>query len=62
MTYEFMMLWGFSPSQREPIKLSGGSLRHCRNEQTRRESQGWTCAIYAFGVAPVGLRIMSAQL
>jgi len=53
--------WGFcaelgSPT---PIALTGGSLAHCRGEQTYREAQGWTCAIYLEGTAPTGLRLQA---
>jgi hypothetical protein len=54
------VLWGFHPRYADgvPIKLTGGTLGHCRAEQTHRvEREGdWTCAIYKRGAAPTGLR------
>lgn len=52
------ILWGFHPQYAPwPIKLAGGS--GLRAEQTAREAAGWTCATYAAGDAPEGLRIQA---
>jgi hypothetical protein len=55
------ILWGFCAQLGSPvpIKLEGGSLRTCHAEQVYREAQGWTCAIYLEGTAPVGLRLQA---
>lgn len=52
------VVWGFHPRYVDgtPIKLTGGSTRHCNGEVTRRTQEGWTCAVYRARTAPVGLR------
>jgi hypothetical protein len=61
------VLWGFHPNYGGPLgivplKLSGGTLRRVRGDQTRREREGgWTLGIYEAGQAPVGLRIQCRE-
>lgn len=54
------VLWGFNPSVvDEPIKLTSGSMRHCKAEGRVREAEGWTTAIYSRFVSPDGLRLIA---
>jgi hypothetical protein len=53
------VLWGFTRRVPVPIKLTGGSLRHCRSEQKWYVLDKWTCAIYRKGTSPVGLRLQA---
>lgn len=60
------VLWGYRPGVwpwTAPLKLTGGTLRQCRTEQAQRtrDNQGWRCAIYRKGTAPVGLRLLAEQ-
>lgn len=51
------IIWGFKLSVLPfPIKLSGGALRTCRADMQWWTAEGWTCAIYRAGTAPIGLR------
>lgn len=53
-----LILWGFHPKHTPwPIKLTGG--RGLKSEQRFREAAGWTCATYAAGTAPEGLRLLA---
>lgn len=47
-----------------PIKLTGGSLRECRSEQTYRQKLncGYTMGIYRKGDEPIGLRERVAEM
>jgi hypothetical protein len=59
-----LVLWGFNPAVpvfREPIKNTSGSLRYCQAQERMRKGEGWTCAIYSKGTAPVGLRLQAAS-
>jgi hypothetical protein len=57
------VLWGFLPGKiPAPIKITGGNLRQCHGEQTRRIGEGWTCGIYAPGDAPTGLRDQAREV
>lgn len=52
-----LILWGVHPAHGPlPLKLAEWS----RAEQRRRESEGWTCAVYAQGDAPTGLALVTA--
>lgn len=56
------VLWGFKLAVLPmPIKLTGGNLGACNAEASRRKAEGWTCAIYKAGTAPMGLREQAAQ-
>jgi hypothetical protein len=57
------VLWGFHPAYcgGTPIRLTGGTQRHCRSEQKPRTAEGFTCAIYKQGTAPAGLREQAKQ-
>lgn len=55
-------LWGFNqdvPAYRVPIKITGGSLRHCRADQRMRQNEGWTFGTYQIGDEPTGLRLQA---
>lgn len=58
------VLWGYKPAYGPaPIKLTGGTLRHCRSGRKMREGEGdWMLGIYARGDAPEGLRAQVAAL
>lgn len=52
-----LILWGVHPAHGPlPLKIAEWS----RAEQRRRESEGWTCAVYAQGDAPTGLALVTA--
>jgi hypothetical protein len=54
-----MVLWGFHPEhQPMPIALTGG--RNIATERAFRERAGWTCATYAQGTDPAGLRAQAS--
>lgn len=53
------VVWGYKPFLPEPypIRLTGGTLRHCRAaKRLDWEVSGWQCAIYRKGDTPAGLR------
>jgi hypothetical protein len=56
------VLWGFNNRQREPIKLSGGTLTECHAQLARRTADGWKTAIYQRGTAPTGLRDLAREV
>lgn len=61
MAAQQWVLWGFKPEVvGVPIKIVGGSKRQCTVEQKYLEAEGWTCAVYTRGTAPVGLRSLAA--
>jgi hypothetical protein len=47
-----------------PVKLTSGTLRHCRTEQVARgrEGIGWVLGTYAEFDVPAGLRMHVAQI
>lgn len=54
------VLWGFNPRVvNEPIKLTSGSMRHCKAEGRAYGEQDWTTAIYSRFVSPDGLRLIA---
>lgn len=66
---EDFVLWGFKESYKgpdgsvAPLRLTRGTMRHCKAEQKFRTREGgWTLGIYAQGDAPAGLRAQCAAV
>jgi len=59
------ILWGFNHRIGHPfdvpLKLTGGSLGHCRAERAMYQGlrAGWRVAIYREGDEPTGLRLQA---